>query len=360
MKIFITPILLFCTCIALAQPTVKTDWLPVFGDVLKTVTLTSESAVDPGPSGANVTYDFSSLMTPDTPDVAILTVVDPTTTPFTDLFTDADIALINTDFGLYTYAKTSGGCLENIGTSVGGLFLQTYSDGQVIACAPLNYQDSFDDSYASTSEFLGVSTFASGSSNILIDGWGTLKMPGSGTEIPNVLRMKMTSVDVDSTDLGSGIREKLILETTTYNFVSADYKNVIFSISESIETQIGMADGIPNDTIVGDPEYDLTYDPEPTEIGTAKVNPIAPEQIEMQIFPNPASNFLQVQFNTEASEPHQIQVFDLTGRLLHAEQVESVFGKNKFVVDVNYLEAGTYLLALQSQSYISSLKFTRL
>jgi hypothetical protein len=359
MKKIITPILLLWTCIVLAQPIVKTDWIPGVGDVLKSVYVESQTAINPGPAGENIDYNFTELAIPDTPQVETLSVVLPGETPFGDLYSEADIAFINVEAEFYSYVKTTGGCLEDIGNTFSGQAIESYTDGIIVLCTPMNYQDEVNDTSKGTFEFLNVTTYKTGSSNIVVDGWGTLRMPGTGLAIPNTLRVKLTEVEIDSTDLGSGIREKVIYETTTYNFISADYQNILFSISESLETQIGMSDGIPNDTLITGPEYEFTYDPEPIEIGTAKVNPVDPAEVALEIFPNPVNDKLNIQFDADQSESINIQVFDLTGRLVHNEQMAASIGQNKKTLNTANIDHGMYLLTIQGKSFLSSLKFTR-
>lgn len=359
MKRILTPIFVLWTCILIAQPTVTTDWLPGIGDQLSSVSVTIEEPISAGPSGGDVLYDFSGVPLPDTLERVTFSVVDPATTPFADFFQDADIALGYPEFGLYSYAKITDGCLEDLGNTLSGLAFQIYTDPRSFACAPLTYEDTFSDEYEGTYEFLGVVTHSTGSVVAIVDGWGTLLMPDDGTEIKNVLRLRSEEINIDSTDLGSGIREKVISESTVYNFLSADYKNVLLSVTESYETQIGMSDGIPNDTIKSGPFYDFSYDPEPQEIGTARTPVLPADRIGMRVFPNPAGENINIQFESAVHEPVQIRISDLTGSQVGFFEESVVPGQNAIPVAVDRLEPGMYIVTLQGAAFSSSMKFMR-
>lgn len=359
MKANITLIFSLIVFASFAQPTVTTDWLPQIGDQLSSAGITVEEAIDPGMPGAGVVYDFSGVTLPDTLDIAAFTVVDPATTPFSDFYQDADIALAIPEFGIYSYSKITDGCLEDLGSTVGGITFQIYTNARSFACSPVTYLNTFSDEFAGTSEFLGVVTHITGTNEVIADGWGTLLMPGGGSEIGNVLRLKSEEVTIDSTDLGSGIREKVISETTTYNFISADYKNVLVSMSETYETQIGMSDGIPNDTIQSGPFYDFSYDPEPREVGTASTQIISADEIGLNVFPNPAGELLNVRFEATDRDMVNMIVHDLSGRQVLSSREASTPGMNALPIDVSMLEPGMYILTVRNAKFSSSVKFTR-
>jgi len=60
----------------------------------------------------------------------------------------------------------------------------------------------------------------------------------------------------------------------------------------------------------------------------------------LQLFPNPASNFLTVRTNFTAKGEVMLQ--DLTGRIVHREEVEN----DTFVIDVSKIAAGIYFVTL--------------
>ena len=64
------------------------------------------------------------------------------------------------------------------------------------------------------------------------------------------------------------------------------------------------------------------------------------ESVECKIFPNPATEFVSIEFTSTSFEPRNISVFDLTGRLLF----EHTTLENKITIPVSELRSGNYLL----------------
>ncbi|MDC3030136.1 T9SS type A sorting domain-containing protein [Flavobacteriales bacterium] len=67
-------------------------------------------------------------------------------------------------------------------------------------------------------------------------------------------------------------------------------------------------------------------------------------QNKLSVFPNPASNYLDVIVDSEQSF-HLLELFDMQGRKVHSKQIWDV--KNR--LDIQFLERGTYLLKVYSK-----------
>jgi Secretion system C-terminal sorting domain len=80
----------------------------------------------------------------------------------------------------------------------------------------------------------------------------------------------------------------------------------------------------------------------------------------MAAYPNPATELLQVQFNTVAEETVTIQVTDLTGRIVYQQQTDAQKGYNQFPVALQQLTAGTYTLQISGgQSVAEPVRFVK-
>jgi len=76
---------------------------------------------------------------------------------------------------------------------------------------------------------------------------------------------------------------------------------------------------------------------------------------QFQVFPNPASDFVNVTFSLEATqEEMQVQLRDVLGRLLFETTVNGVLGLNALEVNVSKFERGNYILTLQSNRILKS------
>lgn len=75
-------------------------------------------------------------------------------------------------------------------------------------------------------------------------------------------------------------------------------------------------------------------------VGLNEVN-----QNEFNIYPNPSSGVFQVDYSGEEFEAAEIQVFDLSGRKLAANQLNHSSAQ----LDLSYLASGRYLLHLRAR-----------
>jgi hypothetical protein len=70
----------------------------------------------------------------------------------------------------------------------------------------------------------------------------------------------------------------------------------------------------------------------------------------LDIYPNPASDKLNVLFNSETAEPVDIKLVNLTGKIIYKEVIGSSAGNYHSVLNVKGLAAGMYFLELNSSS----------
>lgn len=87
------------------------------------------------------------------------------------------------------------------------------------------------------------------------------------------------------------------------------------------------------------------------------VNGIKSISGELKLYPNPVSNELLIQLNSEVSEEVEITVYDQAGRTIHSIQ-KYHSGKLPISVDVSSISEGFYLLSVRSSSNITTKGFT--
>jgi len=112
------------------------------------------------------------------------------------------------------------------------------------------------------------------------------------------------------------------------NFISYDSISLITSTAPSI--------GFHNYVF---PEFhDLCLGCDTLNISSLK------ENNELHIFPNPSKDVLQIQFSPASKNPIQIQIFDLSGRLVQSENLNR--GLELYQISVAHLQVGSYLLQI--------------
>jgi hypothetical protein len=167
---------------ATAQPTIdQSNFAPSPGE---SFVLNASAWMDPGPSGANVTWDFSALVIDSTFTYAY---VDPASTPMTDSFPTATLAYAEGGGYAYRSFDATGGYY--LGYHMGGTSpVVDYQDPELTFQFPCTYGTQWvDDLYA---DYLpGPAWFYAGSINAEADGYGTLILP-YGT-FTNVLRLHL-------------------------------------------------------------------------------------------------------------------------------------------------------------------------
>jgi hypothetical protein len=72
----------------------------------------------------------------------------------------------------------------------------------------------------------------------------------------------------------------------------------------------------------------------------------------LNVFPNPAIDKLNISFNSTVSDNFQFTLFDITGKTLINQNIKSTIGENKTTIDVSELDNGIYFYTI-SNSVIS-------
>ncbi len=107
----------------------------------------------------------------------------------------------------------------------------------------------------------------------------------------------------------------------------------------------GNADYIYIDDVTLTGCVNSTRQESPTE---AEEKPLAKENSinleALRLFPNPASQFLNVGFELTENTPVEIQVLDLTGKIVQFQSIEASIGKQETRLEVGDLDSGFYIL----------------
>ena len=79
----------------------------------------------------------------------------------------------------------------------------------------------------------------------------------------------------------------------------------------------------------------------------------------LMLYPNPATNQVNLTLSAKRKEKLHYQVYDNVGRMIMQQTTEVLAGVNSFPVDIGRLSSGVYYLSLSSNSIYERLQFVK-
>lgn len=79
----------------------------------------------------------------------------------------------------------------------------------------------------------------------------------------------------------------------------------------------------------------------------------------VNVFPNPTNNNLNISFNSSKTAKIDIAIFDLLGKELLKKHSSVIMGSNIFDVDCSSLSKGTYIIRMISDDSVKTMKFNK-
>jgi hypothetical protein len=177
-----------------AQPTLRADnTSPLIGEVLTTNTT---AGFNPGPGGANQTWNFASLIPTG---MFAIPVVSTASTGYGANFPNTNQAYRNSP-GNFDFYNATAAVYQFYGNGDSAVSAK-YSDPEDLMHFPFTYNDSFSDKFACTFLIpMYTVVYRTGTVKVTADGYGTLILPG-GT-YTNVLRVHSFELKTDSSVQG--------------------------------------------------------------------------------------------------------------------------------------------------------------
>jgi thiol-disulfide isomerase/thioredoxin len=77
---------------------------------------------------------------------------------------------------------------------------------------------------------------------------------------------------------------------------------------------------------------------------TTSVNELVADAFSMSVYPNPASQLTQLEVNLKSTSAYVVEMFDVLGKNVYAQQFNGFAGKNIFNIPLSGLDAGMYLV----------------
>ncbi len=332
-----TIILLVATTISLsAQIIVTNSTFPAAGDTLRTATDNNPSGITITPAGGPQTWDFSSLRS----DSRQVTTFQPAANGAASAVYPAAELVTISDAGAEIYYDVSATAFSILGISGaglgGGFPIETdfkYAPPLIERQAPLTFLTISNTSANATIaiptsaipgaifDSLGIPTGLFDSIRVrlnitrfdVVDGYGTLTIPGGTYDVLRQKRTDYTETGIDvrtflgwvdiSTIIGMGLFP--IDTTITYNFISNTDKEPIAVVTvdstELTAAQVDFKDnGVPS-----------------------AVNPVTGDVITIIVSPNPTTNETIFELKNTVPGEHTLRLFDSNGKNVLVQNLKS-------------------------------------
>lgn len=305
--------------IAIAQPTLTAGSAnPVPGDVL---TFSSCDFTEPGPAGAGVTWDHSSLSVIGSNTITYIT---PAASGLASSFPNATVAQDESS-GNYLFYRADASGFADDGFVVSGI-TGTCTDPLTLLAYPMDFNGTFtDNSTCSITD--GTTTWARTATNSgTADAHGDIILP-FGT-VSNVLRVHTVQDMVDNqydppstvnTDTYAWYRPGTHGSVFAVTYIHAMYFN--FPLNDSSSTVI---DG--------------------SSIG---LDELVRHDIGVELWPNPATDRVEVVYGLDAGHALSIDLLDVTGQVVrHVNRSTRAAGVQREFLPIADLPAGAYLVRI--------------
>lgn len=330
-----------------AQILTQTNHAPVAGDSY--VMYQQDSlAVSPGASGTSAVWNFTS------------------STRTTIAVTNSCSASTSTLYPVGAIARTTGTAAANYYTSSasqldfwGGRFTvlsqnvdYAFSSGAIQASYPMVYNTTATSTFVgSVSSGTNNGTISNGTSTVTVDGQGNLNLPNRS--FSNVLRVSIYTGFNFSLPFGFLTATGNIKQQTwdyyssLTNYPSTKLSPLFSIISNTITVTAPVSSVIATTNVYLNRDYEY--------VGIAEN---AAEVAELNVFPNPADNNLNLIFVNENASDVKVEVFNTIGQIVQTEIYTGSKGVSAQNVDVTKLEAGVYFVKVNVGNKSSVKKLT--
>jgi hypothetical protein len=298
---------------------------PVIGETFNFVTT---SYFAPGNSGSSQTWNLGAIT--GTPSSS--TAIPVGSTPNGGSFSFANVALATG--GAYSYVNAASSVYQNYGYAYNGTVIP-YSDPEDQIYYPFAMSNNFSDTWASVFVSGGYTFYREGMTTVTADGSGTLITP-SGT-YTGVLRVHFVQNYTDSANIG-GNPYMITYSNDEYFW----YKDGIHFALASTYTLVNSSSG----TSTGGSYYVST---------TLAIDENENLISDFELFPNPASGIVRVNFTNENSDFISLSVINIAGQEVYSEKfLDAVNGEYCTDIDISRFAKGAYFVRIQTDKAIRS------
>lgn len=328
-KQLLTLLIAISSTLLMAQPTVSSAVFGALGDVINYTEVVPDG-LTAGPSGENVTWDFSDLTL--TGAFYSLELINLADAPDYTEFPGANMASDN-GFGQYGFLKLTSSEYTNYGSNAIGV-ITYYDDPEEIFVFPMSYGTTNTDNFHA-SFFSGIDFERSGTTISEADGYGTLILP-TGT-FEDVLRVKVSQ---DYTDDAALLPSPIIYDFTLYYWLKDGITGPLF---QYFELNVGGA--FPSESSSAAFNTDLS-------IGIKDNTTLN----QISISPNPAIDIVKIDCGTDVYNK-QLIVYNQLGQIVLTDVITTV--NQSASIDVSELVTGIYQLVIQDGNNRITAKFVK-
>lgn len=294
---------------------------PTVGDFERRKSYDTTTAV-PRNTGTNQTWNFTSLAS-NTVQATTFSYVSPSSVPSATAY--AGCTLVRTDGSNNEFFKSTATQYELLGSKQSSVTL-TFTNSAINAVWPVNYGYTNTDAFGGTAKITSTITLngpVNGSVTTSATGTGTLQLP-NGITLNNCLQIKSELNGVASfTILFTPLTATL--STTSYNYYHASYKFPVLTVNTTAITTPTAALNSKNTTVSVNNDV------------FAGINEFTMDNL-VTVYPNPATDFIHVAFNT--NQEAKIEIYNQLGQTVLTEIVAAE-GKN---IRISHLNSGVYFL----------------
>ncbi len=297
--------------------------------------------INPGAAGANANWNFSTITTHSSALKSYVSVActDPS-------YPSAAVAVGSATNNTFYYNSTTSNLSYyggNISVTGGGTPVSAtlyYTTPAIYAAYPMSLNtttlSTISGSANITSPLTLPGTFG-GNCSVLVDGSGTITLPGTNNTFTNALRVVTSQTINLTTSLSTAT-----INQVTYDYYSVGIKNPIFSISTSTSVAIGTTNTQTIVTRDKNAVPSTTTTPPPTTFVTVYEN--APLVINLNVFPNPSNS--EVNFVTESPDAKNVLIYDITGKLIDKQ----IISEKRLKLSVSDYNAGLYIYSVTNKN----------
>ena len=314
-------LLLFFLCwntpFVFSQITLTTANNPVVGENYSYNTIIP-NIFDGGDSGANVTWDFSNIAGASN---SISEIKDPATFPNGNLFPNSNIGVTTAGLNSESYYYSSDVAMGFYGAISANTRI-IYTDPQDWVRYPMTYLDNYTDTFDGTVETTALFN-RGGTAEVTADAYGTLITP-SGT-FTNVLRVH-TYMDYGDEFNGAPLIDYTETRYLWYD-VETGFPLMTYSDLESYTLSV----------------FSLSYlDATPLSVRS----PLAKE-IQLSVFPNPATDWLNIDYSLSNQSQVAVSVVNLLGKeVIQISNAMESLGAHQAQIEVSELARGIYFVKM--------------
>ena len=315
---FLCALGILCNYTLLAQFTMQSPSINV-GENITQIVANGVFVQDAGEQGENVTWDYNWFIGIDQVE---LTYQETNATGLSEIFTSSNYALNNDELGeFYNHNEQK---TEKVGILFQSILID-YHNPQTIMEYPFTYMQSFTDSFAGSFQYQGIDIVNYGTMVVTADAYGDLILP-YGT-IENVMRLKYETSGSEDYEI-SGMPHQNQFTQTTYAWYSEESSLVPLLNITFLESDAST-------------QTTVTYLAQ-----SVGLNEVLAEHIDYTIYPNPATEFTNIEFTLRHKEEVEINLYSLLGaKIKTLEKDVFMAGKHSRKISLEELNPGTYFIS---------------